>query len=138
MRYDGTAKLQRKLLYAVVQAWMISSAAALVGTIQVEHARGGELMDCEPQRVRDDGRHWAYRILDGRQCWYPGQAGKPKSELRWKETPSVTHWNSLTSTQGLPRQLGPSWWNRPKSPQAAPSRPSTPRLLHRSPTTSLR
>jgi len=91
MRYDGTAKLQRKLLYAVVQAWMISSAAALVGTIQVEHARGGELMDCEPQRVRDDGRHWAYRILDGRQCWYPGQAGKPKSELRWKETPSVTH-----------------------------------------------
>ena len=90
MRYDGTAKLQRKLLNAVVQAWMISSAAVLVGTIQVEHARGGELMDCEPQRVRDDGRHWAYRILDGRQCWYPGQAGKPKSELRWREAPSVT------------------------------------------------
>jgi len=90
MRYDGTAKLQRKLRRVAVQIWMISTGL-LVAVAPVEHARGGELMDCEPQRVRDDGRHWAYRILDGRQCWYPGQAGKPKSELRWKETPSVTH-----------------------------------------------
>ncbi len=90
MRYDGTANLQRKLLHAVVRAWIISSAAVLVAAVPVEHARGGELMDCEPQRVRGDGRHWAYRILDGRQCWYPGQAGKPKDELRWREAPSAT------------------------------------------------
>ena len=90
MRYDGTAKLQRKLRHAVVQTWMISTAAVLVAAIPVEHARGGELMDCEPQRVRGDGRHWAYRIIDGRQCWYPGQRGKPKDELRWSEAPSAT------------------------------------------------
>ena len=84
------AKLQRKLLHAVVQTWMISSAAVLVAAILVEHASGGELMDCEPQRVRGDGRHWAYRILDGRECWYPGQPGKPKDELRWREAPSAT------------------------------------------------
>ena len=90
MRYDGTAKLQRKLRHAVVQTWMISTAAVLVAAIPVEHARGGELMDCEPQRVRGDGRHWAYRIIDGRQCWYPGQRGKPKDELRWREAPSAT------------------------------------------------
>jgi hypothetical protein len=30
-----------------------------------------------------DGRHWAYRIVDGRECWYPGRPGKPKNELFW-------------------------------------------------------
>ena len=94
MRYDRTATLQRKLRHAVVQTWMISSAAVLVAAIPIEHARGGELMDCEPQRVRGDGRHWAYRVIDGRQCWYPGQRGKPKDELRWSEAPSATQESS--------------------------------------------
>ena len=89
MRYNGTAKLQRSVRHAVVQTWMISTAAVLIAAIPIEHARGGELMDCEPQRVRGDGRHWAYRILDGRECWYPGQPGKPKDELRWSEAPSA-------------------------------------------------
>ena len=69
---------------------MISTAAVLVAANPVDHARGGELMDCEPQRVRGDGRHWAYRIIDGRECWYPGERGKPKDELRWTEVPSAT------------------------------------------------
>jgi hypothetical protein len=41
--------------------------------------------------VSGDGRHWAYRIVDGRECWYPGERGKPKDELRWTEAPSATH-----------------------------------------------
>ena len=132
MRYNRTATLQRKLRHAVAQTWMISTAAVLVAAIPIEHARGGELMDCEPQRVRGDGRHWAYRITDGRQCWYPGQRGKPKDELRWSEAPSATQssarWNSLTSKQELPRKhlKVAAWWNRPKSRQPFPS----PRLRH--------
>jgi hypothetical protein len=47
-------------------------------------ARGGDLVECEPQRVTGDGRHWAYRIVDGRECWYPGRPGKPKNELFWE------------------------------------------------------
>jgi hypothetical protein len=46
-------------------------------------ARGGDLVACEPQRVTGDGSHWAYRIIDGRECWYAGRPGKPKSELFW-------------------------------------------------------
>ena len=44
-----------------------------------------------PQRVTGDGRHWAYRIVDGRECWYPGRPGKPKNELYWgrETTPSA-------------------------------------------------
>jgi hypothetical protein len=33
----------------------ISIAAVAVLAIIVDHARGGELMDCEPQRVSADG-----------------------------------------------------------------------------------
>jgi len=74
----------------MAQAWIsIAAVAVLLAAILVDHARGGELMDCEPQRVSGDGRHWAYRIIDGRACWYPGERGKPKGELRWSEAPSV-------------------------------------------------
>jgi hypothetical protein len=48
-----------------------------------ELACGGDLVECEPQRVTGDGQHWAYRIVDGRECWYPGRPGKPKNDLFW-------------------------------------------------------
>jgi hypothetical protein len=83
---DG--KIRRNLRHAVVQT-STAAVAVLVAAILLDHARGGELMDCEPQRVRGDGRHWAYRIIDGRECWYPGERGKPKNELRWDEAPSA-------------------------------------------------
>jgi hypothetical protein len=31
--------------------------------------------------VRD--RHWSWRTIDGRTCWYAGQPGKPKHQLAW-------------------------------------------------------
>src|SRR5262245_50404913 len=46
-------------------------------------ARGGDLVACGPPRVTGDGRHWAYRVVDGRECWSPGRRGKPKSEMFW-------------------------------------------------------
>jgi hypothetical protein len=55
----------------------------LISGAPIDLARGGDLVECEPQRVTGDGRHWAYRIVDGRECWYPGRPGKPKNELFW-------------------------------------------------------
>src|SRR5438874_4608763 len=57
-------------------------AVLILGAL-VDFARGGDLIECEPQRVTGDGRYWAYRIVDGRECWYPGRPGKPKNELFW-------------------------------------------------------
>jgi len=57
--------------------------AVLILSALSDLARGGDLVECEPQRVTGDGRHWAYRIVDGRECWYPGRPGKPKNELLW-------------------------------------------------------
>jgi hypothetical protein len=63
----------------------------LISGALIDVARGDDLVECEPQRVTDDGRHWAYRIIDGRECWYPGRPGKPKNELYWGRgtTPSA-------------------------------------------------
>jgi hypothetical protein len=65
--------------------------AVLIAGALIDLARGGDLVECEPQRVTGDGRHWAYRIVDGRECWYPGRPGKPKNELFWDRgiTPSA-------------------------------------------------
>jgi hypothetical protein len=91
MNEDESTKLLHHLRREVVQTWISTVAVAvLVAAILVEHARGGELVDCEPQPVSGDGRHWAYRIIDGRECWYPGERGKPKDELRWTEAPLCT------------------------------------------------
>jgi hypothetical protein len=62
--------------------------AVLISGALTDIARG-DLVECEPQRVTGDGRHWAYRILDGRECWYPGRPGKPKNELFWDRAPSA-------------------------------------------------
>jgi hypothetical protein len=65
------AALTRALIGAMI-------SGALIGL-----APGGERVECEAQRVTGDGHYWAYRIIDGRECWYPGRPGKPKNELYW-------------------------------------------------------
>jgi hypothetical protein len=62
--------------------------AVLISDALIDIVRGGDLVECEPQRVTGDGRHWAYRIVDGRECWYAGRPGKPKNELFWDRAPS--------------------------------------------------
>jgi hypothetical protein len=41
--------------------------AVLIAGALFDFARGGDLVECEPQWVAGDGRHWAYRIVDGRE-----------------------------------------------------------------------
>jgi hypothetical protein len=65
--------------------------AVLISGALIDVARGGDLVECEPQRVPGDGRYSAYRIVDGRECWYPGRPGKPKNELFWDRAPSAHH-----------------------------------------------
>jgi hypothetical protein len=61
--------------------------ALLISCALIDVARGGDLAQCEPQRVTGD--YWAYRIIDGRECWYQGRPGKPKNELFWPRAPSA-------------------------------------------------
>jgi hypothetical protein len=65
----------------MIRTWAL--IAVLISGALIDVARGGDLVECEPQRVTGDGRHWAYRIVDGRECWYPGRPGKSRNELFW-------------------------------------------------------
>jgi hypothetical protein len=73
----------------MIRTWAL--IALLIAGALIDLARAGDRVECEPQRVTGDGRHWAYRIVDGRECWYPGRPGKPKDELFWdhETTPSA-------------------------------------------------
>lgn len=46
-------------------------------------ARNGEIA-C--QTSAGQGGWWAWRIIDGRKCWYEGKAGMSKDNLRWVRT----------------------------------------------------
>ena len=73
----------------MIRTWALF--AVLISGALIDVPRGSDLVECEPQRVTGDGRHWAYRIIDGRECWYPGRPRKPKNELYWGReiTPSA-------------------------------------------------
>jgi hypothetical protein len=42
-------------------------------------------LECHSSALRDN-RHWSWRQVDGRRCWYPGLPGVSKSTLRWPKT----------------------------------------------------
>jgi hypothetical protein len=73
----------------MIRTWALF--AVLISGALIDVARGGDRVECELQRVTGDGHYWAYRIIDGRECWYPGRPGKPKNELYWGRatTPSA-------------------------------------------------
>jgi hypothetical protein len=88
----------------MIRTWALF--AVLISGALIDVARGSDLVECEPQRVTDDGRHWAYRIIDGRECWYPGRPGKPKNELYWVRgtTPSARQTVDQPGTETVPSE----------------------------------
>jgi hypothetical protein len=58
--------------------WLITLVIVMV----CAEVHAADIVECEYTRVYD-GRYWAYRMIDGKQCWYPGARWKPKYELRW-------------------------------------------------------
>ena len=88
----------------MIRTWALF--AVLISGALIDVARGGDSVECEPQRVTDDGRHWAYRIVDGRECWYPGRPGKPKNELYWVHgtTPSARQTVDQPGTETVPSE----------------------------------
>src|SRR5262245_37985031 len=94
----------------------------LISVALIDIARSGDLVECEPQRVTGDGRHWAYRIVDGRECWYPGRPGKPKNELFWDRGITASARQSVDQPEA---QTEPS--ERPSNVVGAPpQQPGTP------------
>ena len=88
----------------MIRTWALF--AVLISGALIDVARGSDLVECEPQRVTGDGRHWAYRIIDGSECWYPGRPGKPKNGLYWgrETTPSARQTVDQPETETVPSE----------------------------------
>src|SRR5262245_31470739 len=87
--------------------------ALLISCALIDVAGGGDLAQCEPQRVT--GGYWAYRIIDGRECWYRGRPGKPKNELFWPRAPSAPQPMDRPGPRPRPNHLTlllPGSWQR--------------------------
>jgi hypothetical protein len=41
-----------------------------------------QAIECQTS-VQDGNSYWAWRLIDGRQCWYKGAGGMDKSLLHW-------------------------------------------------------
>src|SRR5215831_16216055 len=100
--------------------------AVLISGALIDLAHGNDLVECEPQRVTGDGRHWAYRIVDGRECWYPGRPGKPKNELFWDRGITSSARQPLdqpeaeTEPSEPPPRLAAAPLEKPQTPEPVP------------------
>jgi hypothetical protein len=43
---------------------------------------GAQAVECQASALSSDS-HWAWRLIDGRKCWYQGASGMDKSLLHW-------------------------------------------------------
>jgi hypothetical protein len=61
-----------------------------------------QAIDCQTS-VRGSDSHWAWRLIDGRQCWYKGASGMDKSLLHWsaaKDSPQA-----MSEARPIPPEL---------------------------------
>jgi hypothetical protein len=59
--------MRRSLFAACILSAFITSAQAI---------------ECQTS-ARSSDSHWAWRLIDGRKCWYKGETGMDKSLLHW-------------------------------------------------------
>ena len=50
-----------------------------------------EAKQCSAAEPSNPQKHWSYRLIDGRKCWYQGENNFPKSLLRWSEQDFSPH-----------------------------------------------
>jgi hypothetical protein len=68
--------------------------------------------------VQGGDSHWAWRLIDGRQCWYKGASGMDKSLLHWSiandspdkpgdtpDKPKVEKTQAMSEAKPIPREI---------------------------------
>jgi len=75
--------------------WNAVVAFAVAATVLLTTAASA--IECRSSPPKPAKEYWAWREIDGRQCWYAGKPGMDKAKL---------HWNSEATVR--PRQAAPS------------------------------
>jgi hypothetical protein len=51
--------------------------------------QAAEATQCSAAEPSNQKKHWSYRLIDGRKCWYEGENNFPKALLQWSEQGSA-------------------------------------------------
>jgi len=71
--------------------------AALIGSVGNAHA-----IECQSEKGA--GYPWAWRLIDGKRCWYKGNAGMDKKLLSWSESGTTAPAAAAKSTATAKRR----------------------------------
>jgi hypothetical protein len=87
---EGPSMSERAVLWIVTA----TLALAIVVILGLAYGRSARSAEQQQQRVacssqKNGGGYWSWREVDGRRCWYPGRAGKSKTELHWSRMLSI-------------------------------------------------
>jgi len=76
-----------------------------------------QAIECQTN-MQGGNSHWAWRLIDGRQCWYKGASGMDKSLLHWSaakdgpdkpgdtpEKPKAENAQVMSEAQKIPAEL---------------------------------
>ena len=59
-----------------------------LGIVLPIEMQAAEAKQCSAAEPSNPQKHWSYRLIDGRKCWYEGENNFPKSLLQWPEQTS--------------------------------------------------
>lgn len=72
-------------------------------------------LECRPEPPLNRSGHWSWRNVDGKRCWYPGQPGMSKANLRWTQStpPTLARGDDEQSTSPVAAKRGQTRMQQP-------------------------
>ena len=86
------------------------SRIVIVMCILFVSINNAQAIECQTSAQDGEG-HWAWRLIDGRQCWYKGAGGMDKSLLHWSaaegtsDKPKVGQAQAMSEVQPAPPEI---------------------------------
>jgi hypothetical protein len=78
------------------QFWTISLGAPVAGLVLLMGLQAAIAKQCSAEMPANSPRHWSYRLIDGRKCWYEGENNFPKALLQWPDqTGALSAFNKM-------------------------------------------
>jgi hypothetical protein len=87
----------------------------MVLSVLVATINSAQALECQIA-AQSRGAHWAWRLIDGRKCWYKGASGMDKAVLHWPTRDESI--DQLTATLDNPK--GGSVLRSPEAQSIAP------------------
>ena len=88
-----------KQIQAISFVAFLARISPLVIMLPIE-MQAAEAKQCSAAEPSKPQKHWSYRLIDGRKCWYEGETNFPKSLLQWPEQTSAL--SPSSETESLP------------------------------------